>query len=412
MNRGEWEALSKQFLHHRIYGETTIETYGTALRTFIDWCEASGVDPETATEADIANYQGALRSRLKEATVTTRLKVLRTAYAYLMRVGRLSFNPVAAMKIVEAVSPDRDVLSFEELARVWDVSEGIERVVVGLLALCGLTRNEVRTARAADVHQRAGVTVLSVGKRSGPQHLGYVALPEVLVTEIENYLKGRRTGMLVKPHRSTAKEASLTFFNKLVNRVTERAGIKTRLTSSSLTSSLLSLALEYRFSYLSVMRSASRGTPSSKMALLRNVDIPPEEHASMRLGRMLSVRTSEDEQMLLQARTLLADRSQHPATVVMVAGAALERVLRETCEALEIAITVREPGIGIYVSKLRERGVISNEELNTLTGVGIQRNDAAHGWFDKISDADAEAVVKETRALISKLRSLAIPEPL
>jgi hypothetical protein len=275
--------------------------------------------------------------------------------------------------------------------------------VIGLLGMCGLKRDELRNARSQDVHERAGARVLSVGSASGSVSLSYVALPEQLAEEIDSYRKGRRSGFLVGGERSSSSQISVKYLGDLIRRAASKSGIRTAVTTTTLTNSLLSIALENRFSYLSVMRTTSRGHGAAKAHLLRNVDLPPEEHASMRLGRMLAARDSDDDVMLLNAQQLLADRSQHPAASVVLAGATLERVLRNVSAQAGIDVTKSEPTLNTYASRLRGAGYLTNSQMNTLDVIGNRRNDAAHGWFERIDRAKAETVLRDTRALISAL---------
>ncbi len=406
MQGAAWDDLVQRFLHHRDYKPGTREVYFKALRNFEEWMRESHLEPLAVGRDDIDRFRGWLRAqKLSETTVDQRLKNVRNFYTYLVSTKEVAVNPVGKLKVVQPSGPARDVLTADELARLWDVTTGRDRIVIGLLGMCGLKRDELRNARAQDVHERGGVQVLSVSGASGSVSLSYVALPEQLADEIAVHLTGRRSGFLVGGERSSSSQISVRYLGDLIRRAASKAGIRTAVTTTTLTNSLLSIALENRFSYLSVMRTTSRGHGTAKVQLLRNVDLPPEEHASMRLGRMLAARDSDDEVMLLSAQQLLADRSQHPAASVVLAGATLERVLRDVTARVGIDIAKSEPTLGTYASRLRGAGFLTNSQMNTLDVIGNRRNDAAHGWFERIDRAKAEAVLRDARALIAALRT-------
>lgn len=405
MNRGEWDELVQRFLHHRNYSSGTREGYTLALKNLAEWAAEEGLDPLTIERADIERFRGFLRARkLSETTVTQRIKNVRNLYTYLVETNQIANNPVGKEKVIRSATHTRDVLSLDQLSRMWDATDSRARIVIGLLGFCGLKREELRDARAQDVHERSGAQVLSLGSQAG-ENLGYVALPEQLAEEIHAYLNGRRSGFLVGGERNSDSPISVQYLGDVIRRATARAGIKMAVTSTTLTNSLLSIALEYRFSYLSVMRTASRGSANAKTQLLRNVDLPPEEHASVRLGRMLAARSSDDDEMLLRAQYLLADRSQHPAASIVIAAATLERVMREISERAGITITKSDPTLATYASQLRGAGFLTNSQMKTLDVIGNRRNDAAHGWFERVDRSDAQMVLSETRALVTALRT-------
>lgn len=82
--------------------------------------------------------------------------------------------------------------------------------------------------------------------------------------------------------------------------------------------------------------------------------------------------------LMEQVEQLLQDRRVHPAAPVMLAGAALEELLRSLVDTAGLK-PKGKPGIGSYASALREAGVISPQEVKDVTSWGGMRNDAAHG---------------------------------
>ncbi len=411
MIRGEWDALVQQFLHHRPYAQGTREGYTLALQNLSEWSDAAGVSPLDAGHADMLAFREWLVGRkLSDNTVNTRFKGVRAFYEYLRKEGRIAANPTLDIKAKVVGLAARDRLTLEELARMWEASAGRERIIIGLLGICSLRRDEVRSVRVEDLHERQGTVALHVRVRDGRlTDLGYVALPDQLASEVQQYLNGRRTGLILQADRGGSDEVAATYINHVVKRTARRAGIPFDVTSITLTHTLRWISMENRFSYASVVRTASHGSVQLRNAWVRNLDLPPEEHASILLGRMLAARSSEDAQMLLRADILLADRSQHPAAAVVMASATLERVLREVTKAMGIAVTKKDPSLSTYATLLKSKDLITIGQLRTLERVLGFRNDAAHGWFELVGRDDAEWVMREARQLVSELR--AIPSP-
>lgn len=388
MQRAEWDGIAQQFLNHKNFAAGTVELYTASLKRYFDWCEGQGIEPEAATTGQLLLYREGLRRSLAENTANSRFKNVRSFYEYLLRVGRVQQNPTDLIQPTHIGLNARDILTVEQLGRVWDVTEGRDRIVVGLLALCAMGRDEVRSARAEDLHQRHGVLTINVRGRRGANDLGWVVIPDILAKELTAYLAGRRTGYILQSTGDSGIMA-LTFINSVVRRVAKKADLGFSFTSIALTETLRSLAIIHRFSYASVLRTTSHGSPQRRTALVKDLELTPDEHASMRLGRMLEARNSELELAMFRAETLLSDRAQHPAAAVMVASASLERVLREHTAACDIHVTKKDPTLATYGSLLRGRDLITVGQLRTIERILTYRNDAAHGWFERVSREDA-----------------------
>lgn len=404
MQRAEWDGIAQQFLNHKNYAAGTIEHYTASLKRYFDWCEGQGIEPEDATTGQLLLYREGLRRSLAENTANSRFKNVRSFYEYLRRVGRVHQNPTDLIQPTHIGLNARDLLTVDQLGRVWDISEGRDRIVVGLLALCAMVRDEVRSARAEDLHQRQGVLTINVRGRRGANDLGWVAIPGVLAKELISYLAGRRTGYILQGTGDSGITA-LTYINGVVRRVAKKADLGFSFTSITLTETLRSLAIVHRFSYASVLRTTSHGSPQRRTALVKDLELTPDEHASMRLGRMLETRDSEVELSMFRAETLLSDRGQHPATAVMVASATLESVLRDHTAACGIHVTKKDPTLATYGSLLRSHAHITVGQLRTIERILTFRNDAAHGWFERVSREDASWTVHEAQKLVHDLVS-------
>jgi hypothetical protein len=99
-------------------------------------------------------------------------------------------------------------------------------------------------------------------------------------------------------------------------------------------------------------------------------------------------RAAAANDLMEQVETLLQDKRVHPAAPVMLAGAALEEMLRSLVDTAEIKVKGK-PGITSYANALREAEVLSVQEVKDVTSWGGMRNEAAHGKFDRIELANA-----------------------
>jgi hypothetical protein len=114
------------------------------------------------------------------------------------------------------------------------------------------------------------------------------------------------------------------------------------------------------------------------------------------------VRQEAATDLMEQVHTLLDDGKVHPAAPVMLAGAALEEVLR----ALALAGPVQpkgKPGMESYANALRTAEIISQQQRKDITSVSGLRNKAAHGDFDGIQLTNAQLMAQQVNLLLSQL---------
>lgn len=88
--------------------------------------------------------------------------------------------------------------------------------------------------------------------------------------------------------------------------------------------------------------------------------------------------------LMEQAQRLFEDDAVTVVAPIVVAGAALEEVLRDLVEAGELAVSGK-PGLATYAQALRTGSVISPDDVKELVSLAAVRNDAAHGKTDLLS---------------------------
>lgn len=105
--------------------------------------------------------------------------------------------------------------------------------------------------------------------------------------------------------------------------------------------------------------------------------------------------------LMEQVETLLADRRVHPAAPVMLAGAALEEMLRSMVDTSGAKIKGK-PGINTYASALRALEELTAQETKDITSWAGMRNNAAHGQFDQIELANARLLAQGINLFMQK----------
>jgi site-specific recombinase XerD len=400
----DWDSLVRDFVLSRNWKARTREAYSSGVRLFLRWCRENSIDPTAASRGDIASFLASEPSWADD-TVVLRAQSVRYFFDYLARVGKTGTNPALGFGIGRARSNTRDVLTLQQLTHLWESAQGQDRVIIGLLGICGVRLAEILAARVEHFTSHEGILVMATPDRNGPHEFDHVALPPNVASAIRAQIASRRSGPLLLGDRGRT-----IVTRRAVQYAIARAakGIETsfRITPMTLTFTLRAIALDNRFSYPSVIRSVSEAEPRRLAAWVRRIHVPYTEHASYRLGQMVNAAQDADEEMLLRAEVLIDDLSQSPAAGLMLAAATLERALRDATARAEIRVDKSDPSLRTYADRLVGRRRISAADHNTIVRVLDFRNDAAHGWFERITRADAIWVLSEARSLAPRLRAI------
>lgn len=107
-------------------------------------------------------------------------------------------------------------------------------------------------------------------------------------------------------------------------------------------------------------------------------------------GQPYEVRSRVDAatDLMEQVDSLLSDSKVHPAAPIMLAGAALEEVLRSLWEkAGRPSLAGGRPSMDAYAEALVKSQVLDRQDVKDVKSMAGRRNEAAHGEFEKIDDA-------------------------
>ena len=96
-----------------------------------------------------------------------------------------------------------------------------------------------------------------------------------------------------------------------------------------------------------------------------------------------------------QANTLLDSKEVHPAAPTVIIGAALEEFLRNWIEEAGLTLGGKNPSLDSYAKALREKDLITKQDVKDITSWSGLRNHAAHGEWDEVSDKNRISIMLE-----------------
>jgi hypothetical protein len=115
----------------------------------------------------------------------------------------------------------------------------------------------------------------------------------------------------------------------------------------------------------------------------------------------LRSRVEASTDLMAQVDILLSETGVHPAAAVMLAGAALEELLRGLVLGNGLAVS-GHLGINSYASALREKELISKQDKKMVDAWGGLRNEAAHGNFANVTRDQAMVMMDGVNLFVSK----------
>ncbi|WP_419552664.1 hypothetical protein [Candidatus Poriferisodalis sp.] len=116
----------------------------------------------------------------------------------------------------------------------------------------------------------------------------------------------------------------------------------------------------------------------------------------------LGLRGVASTDLMEQVRALNTDATVNPAASIVLAGAALEIVLRSAVEQLGLT-TSRTPGISAYAEALRASGVLGRQDLKDIEQMAGLRNLAAHGRVEDLSRERAGVLEQQVNIFLRRL---------
>ena len=395
-----WQDRVNHYVAVKELGEEARKNYKYILHAFLRWAESERPGFHDVTSQEIAGYFDALRLRgRKPVTVSYHLQTLRGFFAWLVREEHISVDPTADFSTIRQLPLARDTLTIEELAAMWRVADDpFDRAVFGLLGINSLRPDEVSRSSVADLGDLDQRKILRLPSRSGiHSSLPYTVLDHSLHATIIDQLKGRRSGPLLLRRGSGVSRKAQAI---IVARLGKAAQIPIAITPSTLTFSMRAIAIEKGFSYVGVVRSAGDLETRRLAHWVRRAPNPTRDHAALRMARLVVGTGRESDDLLMQARVLLHESDSPPGVAASFAGAVLEQHLRFLTEENNLNVKTSNPKLGSYSSVLSAGRILSPSDVQLIARIQGFRDDAAHGWFDRVTAKNAAWVIDEVSQLL------------
>jgi hypothetical protein len=124
----------------------------------------------------------------------------------------------------------------------------------------------------------------------------------------------------------------------------------------------------------------------------------------VRFARFVLTPPDASESLLLHNEALVKESDMPEPFGVMASGAIIERHLRLLSVAHEIPVKedAAKGSIAYYVGELQRMGIVTVSDARKFRALGDLRNDAAHGWFERIEAGTSIRMLRESRALVEK----------
>lgn len=382
----------------------TMKVRAVAVKQFVTWCEETDTTFAEITPVMVLRFLQSQRDKGNaESTLNSKLHTLKHFFGWLVERGLIVSAPTDELPTSSIPPKPRETLTLAELRKIWEAAPTeTHRVVVGLLGFAGMRPDEVSSLDVTDF--RVANDYHRVTVRSRPPTRGHieVLVPPEVGTTIQNALGDRRVGPLLI--RTDGRRLDRHSLQRMVRISAKYAGIPFKVNSLTLTYTLRALAIEHGFTYLGVVRAVGEIHPTKAGRWFVDAPNAPEQHAAIRLGRLVFTEANTPQGMLAEADVCLTQSSLPDAIAVMTAGAALEKHLREL--ARENSISFRRPEkdlqIGHYKTELTRVQVLSRHANLRIGIVEKHRNDAAHGWFELVTRDIARDVIDACRDLIAE----------
>lgn len=297
-------------------------------------------------------------------------------------------------------APAREALKLDQLRTLWAACTAPrDAVIVGLLAFGGLRPREVERARVQDLSHAEGLNILRIPGRVKAHEYPFAVLPNPVVDAIDRYLAGRTTGPLVLRRDGQAVDRGA--LHRWLHRLARSAGISEDLHAFQLTYSLRANAIELGFPYATIVRTVGELEPRRLATWVLRSPTSLEDHASLRLARLVTEASNDSLMDLLQAETMLKFGDAPPAVSAAYAAATLERHFRRLVEEHHLEVKPTAPKLSTYGALLKAHGVLSASEIQTVHRIQVDRDDARHGWFERVTRDTAQQILRDARQLVT-----------
>ncbi|MFA6548448.1 MAG: tyrosine-type recombinase/integrase [Candidatus Margulisiibacteriota bacterium] len=258
-------------LRERNFSPAGIGRYLDAIKMFD--CYLDGVDLSKITESDVRRFVIICGKKgYSPATIAKYYAPLRQLFDFSVRRGIVKINPIRSYYFPRAAQRITAVITEEELRsflKYLDKRVGTDeyvkyrdKLLVELMAYCGLRRNEVRCLMLKHVDLDKGVIIIRQSKFKKDR---LIPLNSKLIEDLRVYLRLR------KPARSRylilinnkSNPLDLSYFCYLVKRLKVESGLKCKITPKILRSTFATLLFEKGVSLKSIQELMGHTSPGT-----------------------------------------------------------------------------------------------------------------------------------------------------
>ena len=311
---------------------------------------------------------------------------MRECYRFLKERGLATEIPTNGLQRMPESRQLGSTLSVEELRAMYFAShDPVDRALVALLGFNSLDKDEVVDSRIGHLDTLSRYSILRLPKRAKPGEVPYTVLPALALGPIQEVVGDRISGPLLVRN---GLGLTLNQVAYAVKRIARRAGLNPETTPKTLKLSLRRIAVERGFSHVSVVYSLGDQATANLADWVSRSDLPLGQHAAIRIARLVENQPLATENLLQQAEILLHQSDLPPAVAAGLAGAALEKHLRELCVKKNVSVP-KTPTLTGILSALRQAKVVRESDVQLGALLTPHRDNAAHGWFEKVSEDEA-----------------------
>lgn len=396
-----WEDTISHFIISKRYSKNSASVSGYILNSHVRWILEQGIRPDSVTPAQIGRYLQDLEGKGRAInTISHHFGTIRRYYEWLAGQKLIAVDPTADFQSPRVTMNVRDTFSASELTALWRATRTpYEKSVIGLLGINALKPDDVTSAMVTDMGRLEGYDILRLPKRTDAHGLPYTVLAPQVLGALLSVVDGRKSGPLLSRRGESVSRKSLAWVTEAVAR---RAGITFKVSPLTLSFSMRAVAIEKGFSYTGVVRAAGDVETRRLVKWVHRAPTSIEDHAALRMARLVIGEDSETLNLLMNARVLLLESDCPPAASVGHAGAILEHHLRELCKLRDVPVLTNSPKLGSYSASLSQRKLFRASDVQLVARIQDYRDTAAHGWFSELSRDDALWVLREIERLVNR----------
>lgn len=382
----------------------TREIHARYCGGYLSWLESEGIELGDARASDVLRHLDTLRAGRKESTIDTILKSIRAYYRWLVNQGAVSQNPAAEIRSTwqRRTQPPQFVPPSDIRFMLASAPSERDRALIAIIAVSSLRVTELLSCNISDLDFARGHRILHFKPTSTRKRPPYVVLTPEIAELVERQLEGRKKGPLFLGQVGEARLDRRGVFT-MVSTTAKRAGIPYPVSPQMLTYTLPMIAIQHGYSFRGVMRAMGVPDPRHSDRWLAADPGDSEDNASVRFARFLMAPPDTSEAMLLHSEALMIESEMPEPFAIMTVGAIVERHLRLLSAAHGIAVKeeASKGSITYYVGELQRKGIVKMHDARNVRSLGDLRNEAAHGWFERIPAGSAHRVLRDARAFVA-----------